>query len=301
MQASTPLGNIAVFPKCYMDELCVSKTMTLFDWIEQAATLDVDGLEFYPSFFASFERPYLQAVRAALQAHQLSMPMLCASPDFTKPTAVERDAEVESYKRMIELVDFFGASSPRTCRILSGQRRPGLSEEQGVELVVECIQRLLPVAQHYGVLLAIENHYKDNYWTYPEFAQQLPVFQRIIQAIDSPWFGVNYDPSNALLAGDDPLAVLDAVLTRVVSMHASDRRLREGSTLADLRSQEESIGYAAILNHGEIGTGLNDFSAIFHRLQSAGFHGWISIEDGINGLPELQRSVQYLRGTLAQM
>jgi len=38
-----------------MDALCVTRTMTLFDWIDLAATLGVDGVEMYPGFFESFE------------------------------------------------------------------------------------------------------------------------------------------------------------------------------------------------------------------------------------------------------
>lgn len=294
-------ARIAAFPKCYMDELCVTHSLSLLQWIDMAATLGVEGLEFYPGFFASFEKQYLDAIREALRRHNLVMPMLCASPDFTLPSAEERHAEVERYKRMIDLVASFDAPAPRTCRILSGQRRPGLTEDDGVAMVVECIERVLPYAAERGVILAMENHYKDNYWTHPEFAQHLSVFKRIIDAIESPWFGVNYDPSNALLAGEDPLAVLDAVKGRVVSMHASDRSLLPGHTIEDLRAQEDSIGYASILRHGEIGTGLNDYPTIFRVLQSAGFSGWISIEDGVNGLDEIRRSADFLRTTLAQV
>jgi sugar phosphate isomerase/epimerase len=291
--------RLAAFPKCYMDELCVTRSMALVEWIDLAASLGVDGLEMYPGFFASLEPSYLAGVRAALQRHGLAMPMLCASPDFTQPDPTARRAEVERHKRMIDLVAFFDTPAPRTCRVLSGQRRPEVSEDDGVAMVVDCIERLLPYAAERGVILAMENHYKDNYWTYPEFAQRLPVFRRIVEAINSPWFGVNYDPSNAILAGDDPLVVLDAVKTRVVSMHASDRGLQPGYTLDDLRAQEEGVGYAAILRHGEIGTGLNDFPAIFRTLRTAGFDGWVSIEDGMNGLEELRRSVVYLRATVA--
>jgi len=291
--------RIAAFPKCYMDELCVTHSMSLFDWIELAATLGVDGLEMYPAFFTSFDRAYLADVRATMQRHNLLMPMLCASPDFTQPDPVARRAEVERYKSMIALVASFNTPEPRTCRVLSGQRRPNVSEDDGVAMVVECIGDLLPYAAEQGVILAMENHYKDNYWTYPEFAQRLPVFRRIVDAIDSPWFGVNYDPSNAILAGDDPLVVLDAVKDRVVSMHVSDRSLLAGHTVEELRTQENSIGYAAILRHGEIGTGLNDFPAIFRTLRAVGFDGWVSIEDGVNGLDELRRSVGFLRTTLA--
>ena len=38
--------KLAAFPKCYIDDLCVHQTMTLFDWIGMASTLGVDGLEF---------------------------------------------------------------------------------------------------------------------------------------------------------------------------------------------------------------------------------------------------------------
>ena len=72
----------------------------------------------------------------------------------------------------------------------------------------------------------MENHYKDNYWKYPEFAQKMDVFVEIVDQIDSPWFGVNYDPSNTILAGEDPLVLLDRVKDRVVTMHASDRYLK---------------------------------------------------------------------------
>ena len=43
--------KLAAFPKCFMDELCIQKTMTLLEWIELAATLGVDGLELYSGFF----------------------------------------------------------------------------------------------------------------------------------------------------------------------------------------------------------------------------------------------------------
>ena len=54
-----------------------------------------------------------------------------------------------------------------------------------------------------------------------------------------------------------------------------------------------------MLEHGEIGRGLNDFDAIFSTLRSVGFNGWISIEDGVNGLDELRRSAEFLRRKIA--
>jgi sugar phosphate isomerase/epimerase len=81
-------------------------------------------------------------------------------------------------------------------------------------------------------------------------------------------------------------------------MHASDRYLKEG-TIEDLRKEESGVaGYAKRLSHGEIGKGLNDYDVIFTELKRAGFDGWISIEDGVDGFEQLERSVSFLRSKI---
>lgn len=287
--------KLAVFPKCFMDQLCVDHTMTLFEWIELAATLGVDGLEFYSGFLRD-DRSFLEEAKDAVESHGLAIPMLCCSPDFTQPDPDLLRVEVEREKRMIELTAFFGG---RYCRVLSGQRRPGLGRSEGVARVVRVIQGLLPFAEQNGIILTMENHYKDNYWEYPEFAQKMDIFTEIVRQIDSPWFGVNFDPSNTVLAGEDPLILLERVKHRVVTMHASDRYLKSG-TIEDLRREENAAGYASRLAHGVIGRGLNDYDAIFTTLRSVGFDSWISIEDGVNGMDELRESVAFLRAKIDQ-
>ena len=287
--------KIAVFPKCYMDELCVHHSMTLGEWIEIAATLEVDGVEFYSGFIEDNES-FLKDAKASLERHRLEMPMLCCSPDLTQTDPDRLQEEIDREIRMIEITASFGG---RFCRVLSGQRRPELPTEAGIAQVVRVIKGLLPIAEQHGVILTMENHYKDNYWQYPEFAQKMDIFTAIISQIDSPWFGVNYDPSNTLLAGEDPLELLELVKYRVASMHASDRYLKTG-TLEDLRREENSVGYAARLAHGVIGRGLNDYDRILSALSSVKFSSWISIEDGMNGIEDLRESVRFLKTKIDQ-
>jgi sugar phosphate isomerase/epimerase len=276
-----------------MDQLCVDRTMSVFEWIDLAATLGVEGLEFYSGFLEE-DDVFLRKVKVALENHKLAMPMLCCSPDFTQPDLQLLEKEIEREKRMIEITAFFGG---RFCRVLSGQRRPGLTRAEGVAQVVRVITSLLPFAQEHGVVLTMENHYKDNYWQYPEFAQKMDVFVEIVEQINSPWFGVNYDPSNTILAGEDPLLLLERVKHRVVTMHASDRYLKSG-TIEDLRKEEDSVGYASRLAHGVIGNGMNDYDQIFAALNSVGFNSWISIEDGMNGMDDLRESVRFLNAKI---
>ncbi len=199
--------KISAFPKCYIDQIAGDKTMSVFEWIDMARELDADGLEMYDGFFASLERDYLDRVGAAIDAAGFAMPMLCCSPDFTNP---DRDARRRAVDREIELVKVArNLGGPRTvCRVLSGQRYPEVDRRQGIEWVVECINQVLPAAREHDVVLGLENHYKDSFWKYPEFAQKIDVFLEVVAATaDRDHFGVQYDPSNAIVAGDDPIAL----------------------------------------------------------------------------------------------
>jgi sugar phosphate isomerase/epimerase len=290
------MPRLAAFPKAWMDPLCKTGSMTLREWIELAATLNIDGLEFYAGFLdLADERRWPEARRIA-ESQGLTIPMLCCSPDFTHPDADFRKKQIDQEKRWITMAAELGS---KFCRVLSGQRRPEVSREKGLYYAASSIEVCLPHAANCGITLVIENHYKDNYWQYPEFAQHMDVFCELVARIDSPNFGVNYDPSNTILAGEDPLELLARVKKRVKTMHASDRYLIEG-TIDDLRREETSVGYAKRLRHGVIGRGLNDYDAIFRELKSVGFDGWVSIEDGENGIAELKDSVTFLRGKMAE-
>jgi len=285
------LPRISVFPKCYFDRLCRGD-MDYGAWIRSAATLGAEGLEHYDGFFRSVRAADVDpALSAMAETGQVSS-MLCFSPDFTHPDVAERARQVERQQAAIDLAVRLGT---KFCRTLSGQQRPGLTRRDGIARTVDGICRSLEYAERRDVVLCLENHYKDGTWLYPEFAQPEDVFLEILERVDSPGLGVQYDPSNALIGGYDPIRFLEKVIPRVVTMHASDRYLAAGTTMEELRERDGTTGYSDKLRHGEIGRGLIDYDAIFRILAGAQFAGWISVEDGVNGLDELKRSVAFLR------
>ena len=116
--------------------------MSVFEWIELAKQLDADGLEMYQGFFTSFENDYIDRVGEAIHSAGFAMPMLCCSPDFTAPDSDKRKREIEREAEMIRITRRLGG--PRAvCRVLSGQRYPEVSWEQGREWVLEALQQLL--------------------------------------------------------------------------------------------------------------------------------------------------------------
>jgi sugar phosphate isomerase/epimerase len=266
-------------------------------WIREAPTLGGEGVEHYDGFFRSLAREDVDPIARALAETGQVTSMICFSPDFTNPDAAERRRQVERQKAAIDLTVRLGA---RHCRTLSGQKFPGLGRDEGIGRALEGIRRSLEYAERHDVVLCMENHYKDGTWRYPEFAQAEDVFLEIVEQIDSPHFGVQYDPSNAIVGGYDAVRFLEKVRHRVVTMHASDRHLAPGATLEDLRTADGATGYSSALLHGETGKGLNDYDAIFRLLAGVNFSGWISLEDGMNGLDEMRRSVEFLKRKRAE-
>ena len=291
------MPRLAAFPKGFFDAI-VERRMSVFAWIEIAGDLELDGAELYPRFLEALDGRYLAKLRAAATTRGLELPMMCHSPDFTQPDGDARRREIVRTRDMLKVTAELGG---RYCRVLSGQNRPGLDEAEALTWVIEALWELEPHAQEQGVLMCLENHYKDGLWEYPEFAQSHRRYLAILDAVDSSWLRAQYDPSNAIVAGEDPYELLATVLPRIATVQASDRYLEHG-TIDDLRrlDRDPQQGYASYVKHGDIGHGLNDYDRILSTLARAGYSGWISIEDGEGptveiGTENLRQSARFLR------
>ena len=194
--------------------------------------------------------------RRACWTRPASRRRCCASrPTSPTPTRTSGARQVERQKAAIDLTVRLGAPH------LPDAQRAALSghdaRRRGSRARSRACRRSLDYAERRGVVLCMENHYKDGTWRYPEFAQPEDIFLEILERIDSPSLRRRSTtrrtrPSAATIR----LRFLEKVKHRVVSMHASDRYLAPGATLDDLRAADGAAGYAATLRHGETGTGL---------------------------------------------
>ncbi|HSU67084.1 MAG TPA: sugar phosphate isomerase/epimerase family protein, partial [Tepidisphaeraceae bacterium] len=155
------MSKLAAFPKMCLDDLVLpDKSMTLRQWVEMAAKLDIDGLELYSGIRDIQDPKRLPEVRRIIEDHGMTMPMMCCSPDFTHPDRAFRQQQIELEKGWIDMTAALGG---KYCRVLSGQRRPEVSREEGIRFAAESIEACIPHAAEYGITLILENHYKDNY------------------------------------------------------------------------------------------------------------------------------------------
>ena len=263
--------------------------MTTADWVSAAAALALDGVELYWPAIRDADDDTLGQLRRTATDLGVALPMMCASPDFTQRDREAFESEIADEARAIRATATLGGGYTR---ILSGQRRPNVARSTGIDLVVEAINRLLPIAAECRVTLVMENHIRDYFWDYPEFAQDSGTFLEIIRAIpeDAP-FGVQFDPSNALVSGENPVWFLEQVAHRVVTAAASDRYVATGA------------GGQTHVVHAIVGQGQLDHDLLCSILADAGFQGWISIEDGddpLMGLADIAASAEYMRDVMGR-
>ena len=130
------MPKLAAFPKAYMTALCKDGSMTVAEWLDVAASLEIDGVEWYAGFLENADPVNWAKFRQQAGERGLEIPMLCCSPDFTHPDREFRAAEISKEKRWIDMAAELGAGF---CRVLSGQRRPGVSRRDGLRFAAESI------------------------------------------------------------------------------------------------------------------------------------------------------------------
>jgi sugar phosphate isomerase/epimerase len=138
-----------------MQALCKDGTMSIAEWVDAASQLPIDGLEWYAGFLEMKERANWEPIRRKVEEKGLTIPMMCCSPDFTHPDPEFRAEQIEREKFWIDMTAALGGGF---CRVLSGQRRPELSRDEGIRLASQCIEQCAPYAAERGVTLVIENH-----------------------------------------------------------------------------------------------------------------------------------------------
>src|SRR5262245_41051338 len=182
--------------------------MPLRDWLAFARELGLDGTECSLAFVEPIGRASAAEMRRLCDEAGLAVSMVTCHSDFTHPDAAERERQVEDMGRNLRLARELGAP---LVRALSGQRHPGVSDEQGVAWAAEGLRRVAADGDRVGVRVAIENHTKSFFWQYFDFAQRGEVFVQLLDALRDSSVGVNFGTANPLVANEDTLELFERV------------------------------------------------------------------------------------------
>lgn len=249
--------------------------------IEEAAKLDLDGIEILHRQMESETSAYLQKLKRHAFVHGLDLYALSIHQSFVSPEAETRQKDINHTIHCLRLAHELGIPS---IRLNSGRwntiksfdelmktegKEPALpdhTEDDAFDWVIASIEKCLPDAEKYGVILGLENH-----WGLTCTAEGV---NRIVSAIDSEWLKVTMDCGNFLT---DPYDKLAQIAPEAVLVHAK-----------------------TYYGGGEWYTLDLDYTKIGEILRDVEFQGYISIEfegkeDAHIGVP---KSVEMLRNSL---
>ncbi len=66
------MPKLAAFPKLYMQALCKDGTMSIAQWVDAAAELPIDGLEWYAGFLEMQDRSNWEPIRRLVESQRLN-------------------------------------------------------------------------------------------------------------------------------------------------------------------------------------------------------------------------------------
>jgi sugar phosphate isomerase/epimerase len=217
-------------------------TMTLDDFIDTAAAMNVDAVEFTQYYFPETSPDYLAHLKGRCTRLGLDVSGTAVGNKFTLTDPDKLKAEIASVKTWTEHTARLGA---KTMRIFAGNLEKGDTEEKARARCVEAIQEACDHAAKFGIYLALENH--------GGIVATIEQILAVVKAVKHDWFGVNFDTGN--FHGTDPYADLTQLAPYAVTVQVKTEIQRMGMKKEDA-----------------------DLPRLMEILRTAGYRGYVALE-----------------------
>jgi len=172
-------------------------------------------------------------------------------PSWIEPDEHYRAIRREHTKRALALAAELGAPSIQTEP--GGPLAEGQSWKQAAAVFYDEFMPCVESAEKHQVYLLIE----------PEPGLLIETFEQyleFVEAIDSPWVGLNFDVGHAFCMGQDPQDWIVPMAPHTKHYHVED--------IAPTRVHEHLIP----------GRGAIDFEAMLRAIAATGYDGWLTVE-----------------------
>lgn len=217
--------------------------LSLSDFINDCAKLDLDGTELTSYYFAqpvTFD--YLRALKK--QAFQLGLDIsgTAVGNDFGLADEVKRREEIQKLKTWIDFAEVLTAPC---IRVFAGHQAEEHTKAESHRIMVAALEECCDYAGKKGVFLALENHGGPT-----ATAEGLLEFVRDVK---SPWFGVNLDTGN--FASDDVYSDLAKVAPYALNVQVKVKYSKADKSRHDM-----------------------DYGLVAKLLRTSGYRGYIVLE-----------------------
>ena len=119
-------------------------------------------------------------------------------------------------------------------------------DEASLQRSIESLGALAEMAERYGVTLCVKAHVGQSVYN-------TPTTLKVMEAISSPAFGIDMDPSHIYRADENPVDAIAAVISRVKHVHIRDCKGRQQGpgtpeNQANGRGDIDLVGYIRTLH-----------------------------------------------------
>lgn len=167
--------------------------------------------------------------------------------DFAVTDAAARQRDIAMVKEWIEAAEILGAS---VIRVFTGQKvAEGTTFDKTLEWMAPAFKECAEHGKRHGVLVGLQNHH--------DFVKTAAETIRIVEAVDSEWFGVILDVGSLRMS--DPYAEIERLLPYAISWQLKETVwYGEKEVPTDLRRVKAIIdkgGYRGVLPIETLGAG----------------------------------------------
>ncbi len=217
--------------------------LTLFDFVDDCARMGLEGTELTSYYFPNNPgNAYLRKLKGHCFRQGLDISGTAVGNDFCHPDKETQQRQIDLVKTWIKRADAIDAP---VIRIFSGGVRPGQTQEQARQLAIQAIEECCEYAGQHGILLALENH--------GGLTATATGMLALVQAVRSPWFGVNLDTGN---------------------FHSQDIY----GDLARLAPYAVNVQVKVVIKPARGPRQESDFNKLAHILRQAHYRGYIVLE-----------------------
>lgn len=228
--------------------------MTMEDFLAFAKKLEVDGVSLESCFFPSFEARWFADLKAQLDDYGFDRVYAWGHPD-----GLEAGKNRAAFDDMIAQIPNARAIGAPVMRIVASSLMFRF-EPHGpqLDILAEWLKEAVIVAEANGVKLAVENHID---YTADECVE-------LLDRVDSPWLGLNFDTGNFMRLLDDPVDGARKLAPRVLATHIKDLKPVKGLNVREW----------FFFSSTPVGDGLVDNQALAQILHDADYQGFLAVE-----------------------
>ncbi|MGA2477821.1 MAG: sugar phosphate isomerase/epimerase family protein [Spirochaetia bacterium] len=242
------------FGEVYPHQKKPAKQMTLEDFIKRAHELKVDGVSLESCFIPRFDASYLSEIKGMLDEYKLDRVFAWGHPD-----GLEGGRNQKAYEEMVKSIEYAKAIGADVMRVV-GASLVFRNDPHGpmLEKLTAMFKQAVKTAAAANVKIADENHIDFN----------SDEMLSLIKAVDSPYFGINFDTGNFMRVLDDPIKGMQKLAKYTFSTHVKDLKPNRQAAVDDWY----------FFSTTPTGEGLVDNQKLAQLLHDVGYKGFLAVE-----------------------